>query len=148
LCDSSLRARNTLREELEQAKVVLYGTIANPQFNKKPGAPPGSGTTEFHLQRAVLDDPVRGNKSTFEVAKYLPVPDPADPPRFILFCSAKNGQLDPYHGRFVKSEALLPYLAGILAVRSKDRTEQLKFYFQNIDHPDPMVSEDAFLEFA
>src|SRR5437773_2034159 len=91
LCDSSLRARNTLREELEQAKVALYCTVANPQFNKKPGAPPGSGTTEFHLLRPVLDDAARGNKNTFEIGKYLPVPDPADPPKFILFCSAKNG---------------------------------------------------------
>jgi len=148
LCDSSLRARNTLREELEQAKVVLYGTIANPQFNRKPGAPPGSGTTEFHVLRAILDDPARGGRGTVEVAKYLPVPDPANPPKFVLFCSVKNGQLDPYHGRFVQSDALLSYLAGILAVRGKDRTEQLQFFFQYLDHQDPMVSEDAFLEFA
>jgi hypothetical protein len=148
LCDSSLRARNTLREELEQAKLVLYGTVANPQFNRKPGAPPGSGTTEFHLIRAVMDDAARAGRTTVEVAKYLPVPDPADPPRFILFCAVKNGQLDPYHGRFVKSEAVLSYLTGILAVRTKSRSDQLRFFFQHLDHADPTVSEDAFLEFA
>jgi hypothetical protein len=148
LCDASFRARNTLREELDQAKLVLYGTLANPQFNAKPGAPPGSGTTEFHVGRAVLDDPVRGGRNTVEVAKYLPVPDPANPPKFVLFCSVKNGQLDPYHGRFVKSEAMLPYLSGVIAVRTKDKTQQLQFFFQHLADDDPAVSEDAFLEFA
>ena len=145
LCDSSLRSRNTLREELADAKVVLYGTIANPQFNKKPGAPPGSGTTEFHVSRAILDDPARAGRKTIEIAKYLPVPDP---PRYLLFCAVKNGQLDPFHGRVVKSDALLSYLAGILSVRGKDRTQQLQFYFQNLDNADTAVSDDAFLEFA
>jgi hypothetical protein len=148
LCDSSLRARNTLREELDQAKIVLYGTVANPVFNKRPGAPPGSGTTDFHVERVVLDDPILAGAKNIEVPKYLPVPDPASPPKFILFCSVKNGQLDPYHGRFVKSDALVPYLTGILAVRTKDRTTQLKFFFQYLDHEDSMVSDDAFLEFA
>jgi hypothetical protein len=148
LCDSSLRARNTLREELEQAKAVLFGTISNPQLNKKPGAPPGSGITAFHVDRAILDDRARGGRTTLEVPNYLPVVDPANPPKYVFFCSVKDGQLLPYHGRVVKSDALLAYLAGILAVRGKDRTQQLQFFFQYLDHQDQVVSDDAFLEFA
>jgi hypothetical protein len=148
LCDSSLRAQNTFREDMAQAKIVLYGTIANPQFNKKPGAPPGSGTTEFHVLRPLKDDPARAGRKQMELSKYLPVPDPKNPPALVVFFDLKDGQLNPYHGRFVKSEAVLPYLAGVLEFQAKDRTQQLQFYFKYLDDADSVISHDAYLEFA
>jgi len=140
--------QSTLRQEMEQTKVVLYGTLANPQFHRKPGAAPGSGTTEFHVLRAIVDDPARGGRTMLEINNYLPVPDPANPPKFVVFCTTKDGRLNPVHGRFASSEAILPYLAGILEVRGKDRTKQLQFFFKHLESDDPAVSKDAFLEFA
>jgi hypothetical protein len=148
LCDSSFRMQTTFRQELEDAKVVLFGTIGNPQFIKRPGMPPGAGTTEFHVLRVLKDDPARGGRNQLEINKYLPVTDPAAPPLYLVFCSVADGQLNPYHGRPLKSNAVLPYLAGVMEVKSKDVGQRMLFYFKYLDNDDPVVSQDAFLEFA
>src|SRR5262249_6150161 len=119
LCDAALRTQNTLREEMQEGKVILFGTIANPQLNKRTGAPIGSGTTEFNVQRVVRDDAARGGRIKLELPKYLPVPDPDHPPKFLVFFAVREGQLNLYAGRFVNSDAMLTYLDGVLSVQGK-----------------------------
>src|SRR2546421_269813 len=70
------------------------------------------------------------------------------PPRFVIFCSLKDGKLFPYEGRTVRSEALLKYLEAAKSVQGKDRTTALLFYFRFLDHDDEVISQDAFQEFA
>ena len=48
LC-GSLQNQQTFRQEVEQAPLVLYGSIANPRF-VKDGAP-GAGITDLHVLR-------------------------------------------------------------------------------------------------
>jgi hypothetical protein len=146
LCDATLRLQNTYREEMPQAKVILYGTIANPQLNVK--GPPGSGTTEFNALRVLKDDPARGSATKFVLGQFLPVFDPKDPPKYIVFCTIKDGQCVPYNGRAVHTDAILKYIADVMQIQSRDRTEQLKFYFQHLDSEDIKISFDAYLEFA
>ena len=148
LCDSSFRMQTTLRQELDDSKVVLLGRLANPQLIHKPGAMPGSGTTEFQVVRVIKDDPLRKGQTKLTLTKYLPVPDPKNPPNYLLFCSIADGELNPFGGRAVKSDAILPYLAGVLDLKSKDIGQRMAFYFKYLDSDDAAISQDAFLEFA
>jgi hypothetical protein len=136
----------TLRQDLEQAKLVVYGTIANPRFAAQ--GPPGTGTTELHIVRVFKDDTRLNLPKVIELPRYLPVPDPRDPPKFVIFCEVRDGKLDPNRGRAVTSPALLDYLAGIKALSGMDRLQNLQFYFRNLDHADEAIATDAFLEFA
>ena len=147
LC-GSLATRQTLRQEMEPAKLVLYGMLANPRFDNRPGAPPGAGMTEFHITRVLRTDPALGDRKTLVIPQYLPVLDAKDPPKFVVFCKVAGGKLEPYSGRAVKSEALLKYLIGALAVQGKDRTQTLLYYFAFLDDADESIAADAFLEFA
>src|SRR5262249_40317757 len=53
-----------------------------------------------------------------------------------------------YRGRPVTSSAVLDYLEKAKGLQGKDRTQVLLHYFQYLDHRDPTVAGDAFLEFA
>ncbi len=146
LCDATFRSRTTFRQEMGEAKIVLYGTLSNPQFTKKTGA--GSGTTDFTIARVIKEDPALGNRRMLELNKYLPVLDPKDPPKYLVFCSVIKGEVYAYGGRQVRSDAVLTYLDSLKALAGKDRVTQLQHFFKYLDHPDATISEDAFLEFA
>jgi hypothetical protein len=146
LCDGALRSQTTFRQEFEQAKIVLYGTLANPQF--KPGAAPGTGTTEFRVDKVIKSDPALAGRNKLELPKYIPVLDMKNPPKYVVFVSVKDNQLNPYHGRLAKSDSVLSYLKGVQDLRGKDRTQQLLYFFKYLDSADDTVSQDAFLEFA
>ncbi len=147
LC-GSLRDKLTFRQEVQQAVVVLYGTAANPRFDNDPKAPPGAGSTDFHIRAVLKSAPILGEQKSIVLPRYLPVLNPKDPPRFVVFCSVREGKLFAYEGRTVKSEALLKYLEEAKAIQGKDRTTALLFYFRYLDHEDDVIAQDAFLEFA
>ena len=85
LCDSAMRSQTTFRQEFEQAKIVLYGTLTNPQFNKRPGTAPGSGTTDFNIEKVLKNDPALAGRNKLEINKYIPVLDPKSPPKYVVF---------------------------------------------------------------
>lgn len=145
-CPTS-RQKQTFRQEVEQARLVLYGYAANPRLNADKDAAPGSGTTEFHVVRVLKPDPGLGERKVIPVARYIPVLDPKAPPHFVAFCDVKDGRVDVYQGRTVTSPALLAYLEGARAFE-KDRTKALLYYFRFLDHEDETVAQDAFLELA
>jgi hypothetical protein len=147
LC-GSLASRQTLCQEMESAKVVLYGTLANPRFDNSPGAPPGSGLTDLHIARVLRTDPALGNAKTLVIPQYLPVLDAKDPPKFVVLCKVADGKLQPYTGRSIKSEAVLKYVEGALALQGKDRVQTLLYFFAYLDNADETIAADAFLEFA
>src|SRR5437762_3143438 len=47
LCKMSAQNRQTFRQDLDQAVLVVYGTVANPRFSAQ--GPPGSGISDFHI---------------------------------------------------------------------------------------------------
>jgi len=143
-----LRSKSTLRQEVEQAAAVLYGTAANPRFSNDPKSPPGAGSTDFYISAVLKSSPVLGAQKQIVLPRYIPVIDPKNPPKFVVFCSIQDDQLYAYEGRSAKSEALVKYLQEAQSVQSKDRTTALLFFFRYLDHEDDIVSQDAFLEFA
>jgi hypothetical protein len=148
LCPGSLQNLQTLRQEMEQSRLVLYGTMANPRLNPGDGTFTGAGATDFHILRVVKPDPILGNRKVIEVPRYIPVLDPKDPPKFVVLCDVINGKLDANRGRPAKSAAVIGYLEGARTLEGKDRTQTLLYYFAFLDHKDEDISTDAYLEFA
>src|SRR5436190_1440355 len=84
----------SLRQDIAQAKLVLFGSLADPKLN--PGGT--GGTTKLNIERVIKNDPFLGDRKVIELPRYVPVPDPKNPPRFLVFCDIFNGKLDPYRG--------------------------------------------------
>ncbi len=138
----------TLSESMNGSVLVAFGTFANPRFSDKPGAPVGSGTTDFNVEQIVKNDTEREVPGRIVVPRYMPVIDPKNPPRFLLFFRKDKDQLDAFHGVSLKSAELSPYLAGARSAWKKSRMDALMYYSRYLDHADETVSSDAFLEFA
>ena len=140
LCPMMIK-KDTLGQEIDRAKIVLYGFIANSDIV--------ASTTDFHIEQTIKRDPFLDGVKTIKLERYLPIPDAKDPPRYLLFCDVFKDKLDPYHGRALNSgKTLLDYVNSARPMRGKDRVEALLFYAKFLDHSDPAVAEDAFLEFA
>jgi len=146
LC-TGMAQRDTLGMEYERAQLVLFGQISNPRFNTQPGAAPGSGSTDFRVEKVLKDTTGRGPWKDIVLPRYLPVLDAKNPPRMLFFCDVIKDRLDPYHGR-TASPALLEYLGATLPQRTKPRAQALVAYAKYLDHPDAAVADDAFHEFA
>jgi hypothetical protein len=142
LC-ASLMDQKTFREDAALSKILLFGTLANPKL-----ATGGGGTTEFNITATLKSDPALGDKKMLELPRYLPVSDPKDPPRFLLFCDVYKGKLDFFRGTSVKSAGAVDYVKGALALDPKDRPRVLRYYFDFLENPDKEIANDAFLEFA
>src|SRR5262245_17713966 len=69
----------TLREEAAQssAKLILYGTLENPETNKLQ--------TNLHITDFFRKDPILADRKVVPLSRYLPVTDPKNPPRFLVF---------------------------------------------------------------
>jgi hypothetical protein len=133
----------TLREDAGQAKLLLYGTLANPRLTAG-----GMGLTDLRIEKKLKTHDALGDKTSIEIPRYLPFNDPKDPPRFLVFCDVFEGKLDAWRGVPVKSAEAVDYLKGAMALDAKDRTGALLYFFRFLDHADREVSNDAFLEFA
>lgn len=141
LCGDVL-SRQTLRQEARQAKMVLYGTLANARLGAG-----GNGSTDLVIERVLKDDPIRAGRQTITLPRYVPF-DKKNPPKFLVFCDVFNGNVDPYRGTPVQGPAVLDYLQGALAVPDQDRLTALQFYFRTLDSADPEIALDSYLEFA
>ena len=65
ICSGTVQGRQTLRQEAAQARLVLYGTLANARLNAN-----GTGVTDLRIDQVLKDDPFRGNRKVVE----LPLP--------------------------------------------------------------------------
>jgi hypothetical protein len=142
LC-SNIQQAQTMRQEAATARLVLYGRAANPRLNA--GA---TGATDLHIDGVIKPDPIVGNKKMVELPRYLPVSDPKDPPRYLVFCDIFKDKLDPYRGVPVKSAAVVDYLKGAMALDRSDAVKSLLYFSRFLEHADKEIARDAFLEFA
>jgi hypothetical protein len=147
LCSGNPQTTVTVRMAAAQARMVIFGTMAIPRLNPANIGPPGSGTTGFHIQQVLKNDPFLAGKQILTIPRYIPV-DPKSPPRFVLFCDVADGKLDPYRGLPVTTAAALDYVRGAMALDPRNSTQMLLFFFRYLDHADPELANDAFIEFA
>jgi hypothetical protein len=140
LCGGGLQGP-TFRLDAAQAsaRLILYGPIQN-----------GAGTTtDLSVEDVLRTDPALGGRKTVALGKFIPVNDPKDPPRYLVFCDVDNaGKLDPYRGVLLRTPDALGYVKKVLALDAKDAAVRLKFYFDYLENADKAVAQDAFLEFA
>ena len=141
LC-AGLQNRQTLRQEAFQAKLVLYGTLANPRLD-----PAGNGLTDLHIEEVLKRDPFLGNQKVVELPRFVPF-NPKEPPKFLVFCDIFNGKIDPYRGSPLRSKAVVNYLRGAMALDPGNRAAALLYFFDYLDDREPEVAADAYLEFA
>jgi hypothetical protein len=144
LCDPNAQGGLSLRQDLAQAKLVLFGSLANSRL--LPAG--GGGTTDLQIERVLKNNPILGDKKVMTIGRYVPVVDPKNPPRFLVFCDVFNGKVDAYRGLPVKSAAVVDYLKGAADLNPRDPARALQYFFGFLDHPEPEISNDAFLEFA
>ena len=143
LCGTSI-SKATLAEEMDLATVVVYGPISNPQLGQM-----GTGTVDLHVDNVVKDDGALGALRDLTLERYVPIQDPKQPPRYLVFLDKARGKFIPSTGFATKTAAVLEYLEGAKAARKEGRVPALLFYAKYLNHDEPLISTDAFLlEFA
>jgi hypothetical protein len=134
---------STMREDMAEAQVVMYGTIANPRV--ETDANERIELTDFHLKRVIKKGPFVGGTKVLQLHHYIAV----DPEKngFLIFCDINNGKLVPFRGVVVASSAVIDYLQEMTTIDPTDRLSLLTHSFRYPDHADPTIADDAFLEF-
>ncbi len=140
LCGAALQQAPTIRAEaaLPTARVIVIGTVHNPR---------DTTTSELHITHVLRSDPFLGDKKVIDLNRYLPA-EGKNPPRFLVFCDIFKDKFDPFRGIPVRSEAAVEYAKKVLALDPKDTAGNLAFYFRYLEHSDPVIAQDAFIEFA
>jgi hypothetical protein len=147
LCSGNPQTAVTTRLAGQQAKLVLYGIMSNPRLDPAGSGAPGSGRTDFRIEKVLKSDPFITGKKVIEVPRYVPV-SPKSPARYVLFCDVYKGKLDPYRGMPIQSADTLAYVQGTLALDPKNTVASLLFFFRYLDHADQDLANDAFIEFT
>src|SRR5262249_36277524 len=66
-----------------------------------------------------------------------------------VFCDVFKGKIDPYRGVPVQADSdMVKYLTGAQAVKDKDVSARLRFYFDYLDNKEIEISNDAYKEFG
>ncbi len=147
LCTGVL-SKDTLGHEMERASLIIYGYAGNPRLSTENGALPGSGATDFHIEKIVKNTTGAAQPNVLTLQRYVPVLDTKNPPKFLVFCTDVKGKLDPYLGRQTKSLAVVDYLENAKVARAAGKVAALQYYAKFLDHADELIAEDAFLEFV
>lgn len=135
----------TMTDDVNQASMVLYGTLTNPQIN--PGGDFSGGSTDLIIAAVVKKHDILGDKKVITLPRYVPV-DKDSKVKFLIFCDVFKGKIDPYKGVPVKSDDIVKYLTGALELKGKGVPARLKFFFDWLDNPDLEIANDAFKEFG
>jgi hypothetical protein len=143
LCNLALQTA-TYRQDAGQARIILFGTVTASRV--LPGN--GAGVSDFQIKTVLKSDPWLGDKTAVEVPRYVPVGDPKDPPKYLLFCDVFKGNLDVFRGAPVKSDAAVDYVKGLLAAEAKGPQDVLRHCFDYLEHAEKELAADAYLEFA
>jgi hypothetical protein len=142
----------TLTGEVAQAKMVLYGTLTNPD----PNANRGDGTTDLVVDTVVKNemkgsknDPLADGNKTVRLDRYLPPQTEGDKYRYLVYCDVFKGKIDPYRVQpALKDSDMAKYLLGGLTHKDESIGKRLRFFFDFLDNADLEISNDAYKEFG
>ncbi|HEY1378876.1 MAG TPA: hypothetical protein VGF55_18895 [Gemmataceae bacterium] len=133
----------TLTADANEASLILFGKLTNARLDPKDSF---AGQTDLEVETVVKSHAILAGRKVVTLPRYLP-PDPDY--KFLVFCDVYKGQIDPYRGEAVKADSrIAAYLKGALAVKDKDATTRLKYFFDYLEDKDPAVSGDAYKEFG
>jgi hypothetical protein len=131
----------TIRQEaaLPSARMLLIGTAQD-----RPGAVAAS---DLHVTDVLRRDAILGDRKVIPLSRWQPG-DPKNPPRFLVFCDVYKDKIDTFRGMLLRTDQGVEYAKKVVALDPKDTVANLAFYFRYLEHADPEVARDAFLEFA
>jgi hypothetical protein len=131
----------TLTGEVNQASMVLFGTLTNAKLNAD------QGSTDLQIEAVIKKNEILGDKKVVTLPRY--VPSDKTTTKFLVFCDVFKGKIDPYRGFQVKADSdIVKYLQGALAVKDKDVSTRLRFFFDYLDNADLEIANDAYKEFG
>lgn len=149
LCNPNGQQSATYREDLAQSRLILYGVVTSSRLLPADGpGDAGKGSSHFEIKTVLKSDPWLGDKTALEIPRYVPVTDPKDPPKYLLFCGIAKDNLDIFRGVPVRSEAAAAYVKGLLAAEPKGTAAVLRHCFDYLEHADKELATDAYGEFA
>ncbi len=135
----------TLTGDVNQASMVLYGTLSNAKLDASGGF--GQGSTDLRIEAVIKGNPILGNQKVITLPRYVPTDNGAT--KFLIFCDVYKGKIDPYRGVPVKPIGdIVKYLQGALTVKDKDIGTRLRYFFDYLDNADVEISNDAYKEFG
>ena len=105
---------------------------------------PGNGSVDFVITETPVPHAALKGKKVVTLPQFVAIPDPKNPPRFLILGDVTNGEPQFIHG-LPETPALAAYTAGILKVDAKDRAKQLRYAFDFLESEDAAASADAFL---
>jgi hypothetical protein len=144
-CPFCPSAGQTLLGEVNQAHLIVFGTLSNAQRDPNEF---GKGTTDLEIEVVVKDHEYLKGKKKITLPRYVP-PDPKNKSKHLIFCEIYKGELDPYRGEAVAPDSpIATYLKGAIELKDKDMPTRLSYFFKYFDCPDWSVSGDAFQEFS
>lgn len=137
----------TMTGEINQASMVLYGTLANARPNTK-GNDGFDGATDLNIEIVVKPHEILGGKKSLTLNRYLPLEQPGKY-KYLVFCDVFKGKIDPYRGLAVKADSdMATYLKGVQDLKTEKQPKRLRFFFDYLDNADVEISNDALKEFA
>jgi hypothetical protein len=143
-CPFCPSAGQTLLGEVNQAHLIVFGTLTNAQRDPNEF---GKGTTDMDIEFIVKDHQYLKGKKKITLPRY--VPETKDKSKYLVFCEIYKGELDPYRGEQVPPDSkIAEYLKGAIDLKDKDMPTRLQYFFKNFDSPDWAISGDAFQEFS
>src|SRR5204862_477976 len=83
----------TLTGEVNQASMVLFGTLTNAKLNAD-GLDQGS--TDLQVEAVIKKNDILGDKKVVTLPRYIPSDKTSS--KFLVFCDVFKGKIDPYRG--------------------------------------------------
>jgi hypothetical protein len=135
----------TLTGDVNEASMVLYGTLSNAQVAANGEF--GQGTTDLTIEAVIKKHELLGDKKVITLPRFIPAGKGQD--KFLIFCDVFKGKIDPYRGVPVPADSdIVRYLKGALEVKDKPISERLKFFFDFLDNKDTEIANDSYKEFG
>jgi hypothetical protein len=146
-CPFCSMSGQTLTGQVNQATLVLYGSLTNAKDTSKDGDM-SEGTTDLVIDSVIKPDPIVNGLKVVTIPRY--VPPPAEGKwKYVVFCDVFKGKIDYYAGMAVKADSNLDaYLKGALCFKDEKSGKRLRFFFDYLDNDDPEISNDAYKEFG
>src|SRR5262245_10916925 len=103
----------TLTGDINQASMVVFGTLSNPRLD--PNGDFGAGQTDLIIEAVIKKHEFLGDKKVIVLPRYVPV-DKKNEKKWLIFCDVFKGKLDPYRGVPLESPDMVKYLMGAVEV--------------------------------
>jgi hypothetical protein len=136
----------TLTQEVDQAAMVLYGTLSNARSG--PAGEFDKGETDLVLEKVIKSHKFVEGKKKVTLPRYIPPTKGNEDVRYLIFCDLFRGKIDPYRGMPVKTDDMPKYLEGALKVKDRKVSDRLRFFFDYLNNEDVEIANDALKEFG